>query len=374
MKKISILGSTGSIGTQTLEVADFLGDVQIEALSAGGNTELLEKQIRKYKPKFAAVADGKKASQLKISVADTDTKILSGEEGLIAVAGDTDADAVVTAIVGIAGLKPTMSAIDAGKDILLANKETLVTAGDIVMKAARDKGINIIPVDSEHSAIFQCMGRGVKKLIITASGGAFYGKSADEIKNATAEDALKHPNWSMGKKITIDSATLMNKGLEVIEAHHLFNMDYDDIDVVIHRESIIHSMVQFMDGSVLAQMGYPDMRLPIHYAVCYPERVESVCDELDFEKISKLTFGKPDYDTFTCLKTAITAGKKGGNAPAAVNAANEIAVAKFLKGEITFGEIAEIVASALVNNKFIINPNLDDIIETDRIIRELSKC
>jgi len=373
MKKISILGSTGSIGTQTLEVADFLGDVQIEALSAGGNTELLEKQIRKYRPKIAAVADEKKAAELKISVSDTETKIVSGEEGLIEVA-KCDADAIVTAIVGIAGLKPTMAAIETGKDILLANKETLVTAGDIVMKAARDKGINIIPVDSEHSAIFQCMGRGVKKIIITASGGAFYGKTAEELKNVTAEDALKHPNWSMGKKITIDSATLMNKGLEVIEAHHLFDMDYDNIDIVIHRESIIHSMVQFMDGSVLAQMGYPDMRLPIHYAVCYPERVESVCDELDFEKVSKLTFGKPDYETFTCLKTAINAGRKGGNAPAAVNAANEVAVAKFLAGEITFGKIAEIVEEAYVNNNFIINPNLDDIIETDRIIRELSKC
>ena len=374
MKNISILGSTGSIGTQTLEVASFLGDVQVLGLSTNTNIDLLETQIRKYKPQIAAVVDENSAKLLKIAVKDTDTKIVSGTDGLCEVSTICDIDTVVTSIVGIAGLIPTMAAIEGGKNIALANKETLVTAGSIVMDAAKNNNVSILPVDSEHSAIFQCIGASdksqIKKLIITASGGSFYGKTVDDLKNVTVKDALNHPNWSMGRKITIDSATLMNKGLEIIEAHWLFGMGYDDIDVIIHRESIIHSMVEFTDGSILAQMGLPDMKLPIHYALCYPNRAASMSEPLNLAKIGKLTFAQPDYDTFKCLSLAINAGMTGGTMPTVLNAANEVAVDMFLNGRIKFLEIGEIVQKCLQNHKNIINPKLIDIIDTDKQIRE----
>jgi 1-deoxy-D-xylulose-5-phosphate reductoisomerase len=372
MKTISVLGSTGSIGTQTLEVAEHLGNVKIAGLSTNRNIKLLEEQIRRFKPEIAAVADEKAALDLKVSVADTNTKVVSGVDGLCQVSTHNKAGSVVTSIVGIAGLIPTNAAIDEGKDILLANKETLVTAGDIIMKKAEEKGASIIPVDSEHSAIFQCMqgGGAVDRIILTASGGSFFGRKKHELENVTVDEALAHPNWSMGKKITIDSATLMNKGLEVIEAHHLFGIDYDNIEVVIHRESIIHSMVEFTDGSILAQLGYPDMRLPIHYAICYPERVSSIVERMDFKKLSKLSFAQPDVDTFRLLPLAVWAGVHGGTMPTVLNAANEAAVELFLEGKIKFLEIAEIVEKHLQKHKKIINPSLSEIIDLDRQIKE----
>ncbi len=377
MRKISVLGSTGSIGTQTLEVVDSLGNIEVTALSANGNIELLEKQIRKYKPQIAAVADSKKAQQLKIAVADTNTMVLSGTEGLCAVAASSGADTVVTSIVGIAGLVPTMAAINNGVNIALANKETLVTAGDIVIAAAKKNNVSILPVDSEHSAIFQCIGShkksDLKRIIITASGGSQYGKTREQLKDVTVKEALNHPNWDMGQKITIDSATLMNKGLEIIEAHYLFDVDYDSIDVVVHRQSIVHSMVEFNDNSIVAQLSLPDMKLPIHYALCYPERVASCTESLDLTEIGKLTFEKPDYDTFSCLKLAVEAGKSGGTMPAALNAANEVAVDLFLKGKIKFLQIGEIVENVVLNHKNTLNPNIEDIIYTDKEIREKLK-
>jgi len=377
MRKISVLGSTGSIGTQTLEVVDNLGNIEITGLSANSNVVLLEQQIRKYKPRYAAVADHEKAQQLKIAVADTSTKVLSGTEGLCAVAAHSGADTVVTSVVGIAGLVPTMAAINNGVNIALANKETLVTAGDIVIAAAKKNNVSILPVDSEHSAIFQCIGShsnsSLKRIIITASGGSQYGKTKEELENVTVKEALNHPNWDMGQKITVDSATLMNKGLEIIEAHHLFDVDYENIDVIVHRQSIIHSMVEFKDNSVVAQLSLPDMKLPIHYALCYPERVASCTKSLDLTEIGKLTFEKPDYDTFLCLKLAIEAGRAGGTMPAALNAANEVAVDMFLKGKIKFLQIGEIVKNTVLNHKNTLNPNIDDIIYTDNEIRNRLK-
>lgn len=377
MKNISILGSTGSVGTQTLEVVENLGNVRVMGLSTNLNINLLEKQIRKYKPKLAAVVNEKAALSLKASVADTNTKIVSGVDGLCEVSVMPNIEAVVTAIVGIAGLVPTFQAIENGKDILLANKETLVTAGDIIMAAAKKNNVKILPVDSEHSAVFQCIQGSssyVKRIILTASGGSFFGKSKKDLQNVTVSDALCHPNWSMGKKITIDSATLMNKGLEVIEAHYLFDISYDKIDVVVHRESIIHSMVEFVDNSILAQMGVPDMRLPIHYAICYPQRVPSIVQCMDFTKLSQITFAQPDYETFKLLLLAISAGKLGGTAPAALNAANEGAVELFLQGKIKFLDIADIVEKHTSNHKNIINPSLSDIIEIDKQIKEEVLC
>ena len=381
MKKISVLGSTGSIGTQTLDVAEHSDNIKIVGLTAGSNIKLLEQQIRKFKPKYAACADEKKAALLKLAVSDTETTVLSGKRGLCEIAADTENDAVVTSIVGIAGLEPTMAAINNGIDIALANKETLVTAGDIVMHEAKAHNSAILPVDSEHSAIFQCIGahsnKEISRIIITASGGSQYGKTRDELKDVTVSQALNHPNWDMGQKITIDSATLMNKGLEVIEAHHLFNMDYDNIDVVVHRQSIVHSMVEFADMSILAQLSLPDMRLPIHYALNYPCRRKSVMKPLDLTEIGTLTFEKPDYETFSCLKLAIEAGKCGGTMPVVLNAANEIAVELFLKGKIKFLQIGEIVEKQLSIHKNTLNPKINDIIETDREIRErlkLSLC
>lgn len=377
MKNISILGSTGSVGTQTLEVVDHLNNVgenvRVTGLSTNLNITLLEEQIRKYKPIIAAASDEKAASLLKIAVADTDTKIVCGIDGLCEVATVGEADAVATSIVGIAGLIPTNAAIENGKDILLANKETLVTAGDIIMTKAKEKGVSILPVDSEHSAVFQCIQGAqneIKRIILTASGGSFFGKSREKLENVSAEEALNHPNWNMGQKITVDSATLMNKGLEVIEAHHLFDISYDKIDVIVHRESIIHSMVEFDDNSILAQMGIPDMKLPIHYAICYPHRKQSASKSMDFLKLSKLTFAQPDIETFRLLPLAISAGKEGGTAPAALNAANEAAVELFLNGEIGFLQIENIVENMLKAHKSIINPTLFDIIETDKQIKE----
>lgn len=374
LKKISIIGSTGSIGTQTLEVCDNLKNVQVMGLSANNNVKLAEEQIRKYRPKLFAMVNEEAAKALKIAVSDTDTKVISGTNCMSEISTMDEIDTVVTSVVGIAGLVPTMDAIKSGVNIALANKETLVTAGSIVIDAAKENGVSILPVDSEHSAIFQSIGshpkNEINRLIITASGGSFYGKKAEELEDVTVKEALNHPNWSMGQKITIDSATLMNKGLEVIEAHWLFDMDYDNIDVVVHRESIIHSLVEFKDKSILAQLGLPDMKLPIHYALCYPERVESTVEPLQLWEVGKLTFDKPDYDTFKCLSLAIRAGREGGTMPTVLNGANEVAVELFLKGNIKFNDISRIVENSMNNHKNVLKPNLDDIIYTDKCVRE----
>ncbi len=376
MKNIVILGSTGSIGTQTLEAVDFIGNIKVSALTAGGNIDLLEKQIRKYKPYVAAVADEQKASELKLRIGDTPTKILSGTDGICSAAVLPEADLVVAAIVGIAGLAPVYNAICAGKDIALANKETLVTAGDIIMPLAKEKGVKIIPVDSEHHAISQCITneKDIKNLIITASGGSFFGKTYEELENVTVNDALRHPNWSMGQKITIDSATLMNKALEVIEAHHLFNIDYDRIKVLVHRESIVHSMVEYTDNSILAQMAVPDMRLPIQAALTYPHMVKGMAETLDLAKITTLSFYQPDREAFPALDLGLHAGKIGGSMPVVLNAANEQAVQMFLDGKIKFNQIAKIVEKAMQKHKTIINPTIDDIIEIDKQTRGEVNC
>ncbi|MDD4690410.1 MAG: 1-deoxy-D-xylulose-5-phosphate reductoisomerase [Eubacteriales bacterium] len=376
MKSIAILGSTGSIGTQTLEAVDFLNDIKVSALTAGGNIELLERQARKYKPSVVAVADLSKAADLKLRLADTDIEVVSGQEGICYAATLDEVDMVVAAIVGIAGLSPVYDAICAGKDIALANKETLVTAGDIIMPLAREKGVGMLPVDSEHHAIFQCITekKNIKNLIITASGGSFFGKTPQELENVTVEDALNHPNWSMGRKITIDSATLMNKALEVIEAHHLFNVDYDRIKVVVHRESIVHSMVEYTDNSVLAQMATPDMRLPIQAALTYPEMAEGIAKPLDLSKICTLSFYEPDRKTFPALDLGLYAGKTGGSMPVVFNAANEAAVQMFLDGKIRFMEIVQLVEKAMEKHTVIPNPTIKEISEIDKKIRGDLNC
>ena len=364
MKKISILGSTGSIGTQTLDIVRINNDVEVVALSAHKNIDLLEKQIREFKPKVVAIWEEADAKILSDKVKDLDVKVSFGMDGLIEVASVCDADIVVTAVVGMIGIEPTIAAIKAKKDIALANKETLVCAGHIIMPLAKDMGINIYPVDSEHSAIFQCLDKNnpIKKILLTASGGPFRGFSKEELKNVTLEDALKHPNWSMGKKITIDSATMINKGLEIIEASHLFDVDIDDIEVVIQKESIIHSMVEFKDNGILAQLGTPDMKLPISYAIFYPERRYISEERVDFSKLSTLNFSKPDLDVFEGLKMAISAGKKGGSAPTVLNAANEWAVDKFLNKKIGFTDIPRLIGLAIEKHQFKENPSLEDII------------
>lgn len=364
MKKISILGSTGSIGTQTLDIVRINNDVEVVALSAHKNIDLLEKQIREFKPKVVAIWEEADAKILSDKVKDLDVKVCFGMDGLIEVASVCDADIVVTAVVGMIGIEPTIAAIKAKKDIALANKETLVCAGHIIMPLAKDMGINIYPVDSEHSAIFQCLDKNnpIKKILLTASGGPFRGFSKEELENVTLEDALKHPNWSMGKKITIDSATMINKGLEIIEASHLFDVDIDDIEVVIQKESIIHSMVEFKDNGILAQLGTPDMKLPISYAIFYPERRYISEERVDFSKLSTLNFSKPDLDVFEGLKMAISAGKKGGSAPTVLNAANEWAVDKFLNKKIGFTDIARLIGLAIENHQFKENPSLEDIL------------
>lgn len=373
MKRLIILGSTGSIGVQALEVAERNG-YKVTALAAGKNTELLEKQARKFKPDIVAVSEKQAAQDLKTRLADTDIKVLSGEDGVCA-AAQYEGDIVLNAIVGIAGLRPTLAAITAQKTIALANKETLVAGGEIVNRRLKETGVKLLPVDSEHSAIFQSLQGAphgsLKKILLTASGGPFYGKTRKELESVTVKDALNHPNWSMGAKITVDSATLMNKGLEVIEAVRLFDVSPDDIEVLVHRQSIVHSGVELSDGAVIAQLGTPDMRLPIQYALTYPKRADFAFEHLSLTDIGTLTFSKPDMDTFRCLPICIEAVKQGGLAPAAVNGANEEAVALFLSGKIKFLQIAEMAEKALnsVNNKK--EYTIEDVFAADQAAREL---
>ncbi len=377
MKKIAVLGSTGSIGTQTLDVVDKEGDIEVLALTAHSNIELLERQIRKYRPRTVSVNLPEKAAELKVRVADTDTKVLSGPEGVVECAAMPGVDMVVTAIVGIAGLDATLAAIEAGKDIALANKETLVTAGDIVMPLSKECGVGIVPVDSEHSAIFQSISnqkRFLKRIIITASGGPFFGMKREELADKTRFDALKHPNWTMGAKITIDSATLVNKGLEIIEAKHLFGLDVDRITPVVHRESIIHSMVEFSDGSVIGQLGVPDMRLPIAYALTYPMRKAPVSEPLDLVKVGKLTFYDIDNETFPAVELAKKAAKIGGTMPAVLNGANEEAVAAFLRDGCKFIEITELIGRAMEAHRPVLSPTVDDIKAADAEAREFVRA
>ena len=373
MKKLIILGSTGSIGVQALEVAERNG-YKVTALAAGKNTELLEKQARKFKPDIVAVSETQAANDLKVRLKDTDIKVLSGGEGVCA-AAQYEGDIVLNAIVGIAGLRPTLAAIDAKKTIALANKETLVAGGEIVNRRLKETSVSLLPVDSEHSAIFQSLQGApkgsIKKILLTASGGPFYGKTRKELESVTVKDALNHPNWSMGAKITVDSATLMNKGLEVIEAVRLFDVAPDDIEVLVHRQSIVHSGIELSDGAVIAQLGTPDMRLPIQYALTYPERADFAFEHLSLADIGTLTFERPDTETFRCLPICIEAVKQGGLAPAAVNGANEEAVSLFLRGKIKFLQIAEMAEKALisVNNKR--DYTIEDVFEADRAAREL---
>lgn len=372
MKSIAILGSTGSIGTQSLDVVDKDNSLKVAALTAYKNTDLLEEQIRKYKPKFAAMYDEECAKDLRIRVQDTDTKVLIGEEGVCECAGK--GEMAVTAIVGIAGLRPTLAAIEAGSDIALSNKETLVTAGDYVMNFAKEKGVRIVPVDSEHSAIFQSIanqGKFVEKIIITASGGPFFGKKKEELVDVTAADALKHPNWSMGAKITIDSSTLVNKGLEIIEAMHLFGVDVDNIIPVVHRQSIVHSLVEFCDGSVIGQFGVPDMKLPISYALHYPERSIKVSERLDLAKIGTLTFHEIDHEAFPAVTMAKNAAKAGGTMPAVFNGANEEAVAMFLKGKCRFGDITEYISYAMDKHNVVKETSIANIEAADKFARAM---
>lgn len=375
MKKIAILGSTGSIGTQSLDVARQHG-YEVSSLAAWKNIELLERQIREFKPKTVAVFDESAGEKLKIAVADTDTKVTYGKKAVVALAAETDADTVINAIVGIAGLEPTLAAANAKKCIALANKETLVTGGELVKKAVSENGVRLLPVDSEHSAIFQCL-QGVPKgalrsILLTASGGPFFGKTRLELENVRPSDALKHPNWDMGAKITIDSASLMNKGLEVIEAVHLFDVKPQDITVLVHRQSIVHSAVELADGAVIAQLGTPDMRLPIQYALTYPERHECPAPRLDLFKTGALTFDKPDYDVFKCLPLCIKAITMGGLKPTAVNGANEMAVKLFLEGKIGFLQIGDIVEAALESQPDVQAFTLEDVFEADRRARALA--
>lgn len=381
MKNIVILGATGSIGTQSLEVIRDNEGFRAFALSAHSNIETLETQIRTYHPRFACVTDEKRAAELKIKAADTDTKILSGSEGLEEIAAHPDGDTVITGIVGIAGLAPTLAAVRAKKRIGLANKETLVTAGELVMGQARANKTEIIPVDSEHSAVFQSLAarensedfdKELKRIILTASGGPFFGKTKEDLKEITAKEALKHPNWSMGAKITVDSATLMNKGLEVIEAKHLFGVPFEKISVLVHRQSIVHSMVEFADNAVVAQLGVPDMKLPIQYAITYPKRLPMHDNVLDLTR-TPLTFEEADTKTFRCLSLAILAGKTGGTMPAVLNGANEMAVALFLQDKIRFLDIADLVEGAMRDHENKENPALSDIFEADRWAREYVK-
>lgn len=374
MRKITILGSTGSIGTQTLDVVRENKDITVVGISAGKNSRLLEQQIREFSPRLAVVWDEEDARALQETVRDLSVKVAWGMEGLLELASMEEADLMVTAIVGMIGLRPTIAAIQAGKDIALANKETLVTAGHLIMPLAREKGVSILPVDSEHSAIFQALHgekkAQVRKLLITASGGPFRGRSKKELEQVTPADALKHPNWDMGQKITIDSATLVNKGLEVMEARWLFDVDLDQIQVVVQPQSVIHSMVEFCDGAVMAQLGTPDMRLPIQYALYYPDRRPLPGDRLDFWKMHELTFERPDTDTFRGLPLAMEAARAGGTMATVFNAANERAVAKFLKEEIRFLDIYEIIGETMARHRICPNPGLDEILETEQMTYE----
>ena len=371
-KTLAVLGSTGSIGVQALEVAELMG-FEVQALTANSRTDIIEEQIRKFSPRIAAVADEKAAADLKIRVADTSTKILAGKQGVEECAR-CGADTVLNSIVGIAGLAPTLAAIDEGSNIALANKETLVAGGKIVLDAAEKKGVSILPVDSEHSAIFQSLQgcqskKQIKRLILTASGGPFFGKKKEELENVTLQQALNHPNWSMGAKITIDSATMMNKGLELIEAAWLFGMKAADIDILVHRQSIIHSLVEYVDNSVIAQLGVPDMRIPIQYALTYPDRFESPVKQLDLAQAATLTFEKPDYETFACINLCRRAFEKGGLYPAAVNAANEKANELFRNGKIKFLDIPKAVEAAFDYTADVSDYTLEQVFETDSLIR-----
>ena len=370
MKKIAILGSTGSIGTQTLDVVRRNQDIQVLALSAGSNIEVLEEQIREFHPRLAAVWKEEKAKELAVRVADTDTRVVSGMEGLLELSVLEETELLVTAIVGMIGILPTIEAIKAGKDIALANKETLVTAGHIIMPLAQSRGVRILPVDSEHSAIFQCLNGEdtgtVSRLLITASGGPFRGKKAEDLRNVKVEDALKHPNWTMGRKITIDSATLVNKGLEVMEAKWLFGVELDRIQVVVQPKSVIHSMVEFQDGSIMAQLGTPDMRLPIQYALYGGTRKYLGGERLDFFQLAGIAFEAPDTETFRGLPLAMEASEAGGSMPTVFNAANEMAVGKFLKKRIGFLDIYRIIEESMGRHQVVSNPTVDEILEIEK--------
>lgn len=369
MRKISILGSTGSIGTQTLEVVEILENIKVIAITGNSNVKLLEEQARKFQPELIAVMDEKNAEILKEKLSDLNIRVVSGMDGLVEAATYEGVDTVVTSVVGNVGLKPTFEAIRAGKNIALANKETLVSAGQLVMDLAKKHNINIYPVDSEHSAIFQSLqgneGNKIERILLTASGGPFRGKNREELLHVTAADALKHPNWSMGNKITIDSATLMNKGLEVMEAKWLFGVDVDQIEVLVHPQSIVHSAVEYEDGAIVAQLGEPDMRVPIQYALTYPKRVKNPFPRVDFTQRNNLTFDKPDMETFKCLSLAYRALKTGGTLPAVLNGANEVAVARFLKGEIGFLDIPELIEQTMDAYTVKYEYTLEDLLEAD---------
>ena len=374
MKKIAILGSTGSIGTQSIDVALKHG-YKVTALTAHSNAGILEEQARLLRPEKVALYNEAEALKLKTSLADTDIKVLSGVEGICECAADTSADTVINSIVGMAGLRPTLAVINAGKALALANKESLVAGGQLVTDAAENNNVPILPVDSEHSAIFQCLqgkpsNKALKKIILTASGGPFFGKTKAELENVTAADALRHPNWSMGAKITIDSATMFNKGLELIEAVWLFDVAPENVDIIVHRESIVHSMVEYDDNSVIAQLGLPDMRIPIQYALTYPERYESPVDSLDFASIAKLTFYKPDYETFRCIDICRDAITKGGLMPAAVNSANEEVNSLFRQGKVRFNDIPDLILEGASKAKTASTFTVDDIDDTDKTVRE----
>lgn len=374
MKNIAIIGSTGSIGTQTLDVVRANSDLQVVALAAGNNVELLEQQAREFKPKYVCISSEEKAKELKEKLSDCNVKVLSGMEGLLEIAVMEESEILVTAIMGMIGIRPTIAAINAGKDIALANKETLVTAGHIIMPLAKKNNVNILPVDSEHSAIFQCL-HGEKKeqlskLIITASGGPFRGRKKEELADIQVEDALKHPNWAMGRKITIDSSTLVNKGLEVMEAKWLFDVPLENIEVVVHPQSVIHSMVEFLDGGIIAQLGTPDMKLPIQYALYYPDRKFLAGERLDFAKLKTMTFEKPDMENFRGLALALEASKAGGSLPTVFNAANELAVAKFLDRKIKYLEIIEIIEACMSEHKIIANPTVEEILDVEQSVYE----
>ena len=370
MRGISVLGSTGSIGTQTLDVIRRNNDIKVVALAAGTRVKELANQVREFRPELVCIGSEKLAAELKVLLADIDVKIVYGDEGLIEAATIESADIVLTAVVGMMGIIPTIKAIEAHKDIALANKETLVTAGHIIMKLAKDNGVNIYPVDSEHSAIFQSLNgeykREVERILLTASGGPFRGKKRAELAGVTLEDALNHPNWAMGRKITIDSSTMVNKGLEVIEAKWLFDVDLSQIQVVVHPQSVIHSAVEYADGAVIAQLGTPDMRIPIQYALYYPSRPALSGDRLDLFKLKDLTFEAPDLDTFKGLALAMKAARAGGNIPTAFNAANERAVALFLNKKIKYLEIIDIIEACMENASFIENPSVDEILDTEQ--------
>lgn len=375
MRNIAILGSTGSIGTQTLEIVRENNDLNVVSIAAKSSINKLEEQVREFKPDIVCVYDEKAASQFKVMISDTNTKVVSGMEGLIEAATYKSAELVVTAFVGMIGIVPTVEAIKAGKNIALANKETLVTAGHIVMDLAKKNNVKILPVDSEHSAIFQSLNgensKEIDKILLTASGGPFRTKTKDDLKTVTLEDALKHPNWSMGRKITIDSATMVNKGLEVLEAKWLFDVDVDNIQVVVQPQSIIHSMVQFNDGAVIAQLGVPDMKLPIQYAIYYPERRYLSGDRLDFGKIGQITFEDPDFEKFKVLELAYESGRIGGSMPTVLNAANEKAVAMFLNRKIGYLEIADIIEYCISKHNTIENPTIEQILEIENWVNEL---